>query len=88
MVAQKHIEHLSQNLSGALLQDGAPGYEHAITIDNGRIHLKPGFIVIPASAADISLALEFARDHGVKFTVRGGGPQRGRLLPQPGRHGH
>lgn len=73
MVAQKHIEHLSQNLSGALLQDGAPGYEHAITIDNGRIHLKPGFIVIPASAADISLALEFARDHGVKFTVRGGG---------------
>lgn len=73
MVAQKYIDALRQELGGTLLQAGNQGYDRAITIDNGRIQLQPGFVVLVSSAADVALALGFARKHNLRFTVRGGG---------------
>lgn len=64
---------LCASISGAVLEPGTPAYAAALDIDNGRVDLKPACVVQPGSSNDISLALQYVRDHDLPFTVKGGG---------------
>ncbi|MBT8461961.1 MAG: FAD-binding oxidoreductase [Gemmatimonadetes bacterium] len=67
------IQELSQALSGPLILSGHPDYDRARTIWNGMHDKRPALIVRPASSADVSHAVAFARDNNLLLAVRGGG---------------
>jgi len=73
VVPKKYIEKLRSDLAGRLLQSGYPGYNQSLVIDNGRIELRPGLVVMCANAQDVITAYKFAIEHEMHFTVRGGG---------------
>ncbi len=64
---------LREKLRGALCFPGEPGYEQARTLWNAMIDKHPGAVVRAAGAADVMRAVDFARDHDVLLSVRGGG---------------
>jgi FAD/FMN-containing dehydrogenase len=67
------IEYLRGRLQGALLQPGDEGYEEARAIWNAMIDKRPAVIVLPENTQDVSLAVQFARDHDLQLSVRGCG---------------
>ena len=72
-VAVMEIEELERNLRGSVVLPGQPDYDEARTIWNAMIDKRPAAIVRCAGAADVWAAVNFARDHGLKLAVRGGG---------------
>jgi FAD/FMN-containing dehydrogenase len=60
-------------LRGVLCTPGESGYEEARTIWNAMIHRRPALIARAAGAADVIRTVNFAREHGVLLSVRGGG---------------
>lgn len=67
------IQQWKSGLRGKLLQPGDDGYEAARRIFNGSIDRRPAFIVQCAGVADVVSAVNFAREHGLTVSVRGGG---------------
>ncbi|MGA2836601.1 MAG: FAD-binding oxidoreductase [Acidimicrobiales bacterium] len=67
------VARLQAALSGSVLESTDPGFETALTIDNGRVALVPAYVVLPRSAGDVALALRFARDRDLPLTVKSGG---------------
>jgi hypothetical protein len=70
---QDLVTRLSGDLSGYILRPSQAGYQQVVEIDNGRVQLRPSFIVMANSVRDVSLALRTAREHNLKLTVKGGG---------------
>jgi FAD/FMN-containing dehydrogenase len=62
-----------QGVRGAVLQPGDDGYEDARKIWNGLIDRRPALIVQCTGAADVVDAVDFAREHGLPLSIRGGG---------------
>jgi len=60
-------------LRGAALQPGDGGYDQAREVRNGLIDRRPGLIVQPSGAADVIAAVNFAREHDLLLSVKGGG---------------
>jgi FAD/FMN-containing dehydrogenase len=52
---------------------GEPGYEQARTIWNAMIDRRPAMVVRAAGANDVMRVVDFARRHGLRLAVRGGG---------------
>jgi FAD/FMN-containing dehydrogenase len=73
MIPQKYILKLRTELAGPLLESGDPGYDRSLVIDNGRIDLRPGVVAMCVNTQDVITAYEFAIEHDMPFTVRGGG---------------
>src|SRR6267154_3646418 len=73
MIPQQLINELTRKLSGYILQPSDSTYLAATQIDNGRVQRRPGMIVFPTVPNDVVLALCFARDNNLLFTVKGGG---------------
>src|SRR5437867_1788019 len=67
------IQQWKSGLRGRLLQPDDDGYEAARRIFNGSIDRRPAFIVQCAGVADVVSAVNFAREHGLTVSVRGGG---------------
>jgi len=67
------IESLKGALRGALLRPGDAGYEESRTIWNAMIDRRPALIARCAGAADVMLAVNFARENGLLLAVRSGG---------------
>jgi hypothetical protein len=67
------IQGLLSGLRGAVLVPGDPAYDDARTVQNGLIDRRPGLVVRPSGAADVTHAVAFAREHGVLLSVKGGG---------------
>lgn len=64
---------LARQVRGTVLTAGDAGYDEARALYNARIDRRPAVIVQPRDAADVSLALSFAREHGLPLAARGGG---------------
>jgi FAD binding domain/Berberine and berberine like len=64
---------LQRQLSGRILLPGASEYQSAVQIDNGRVQLSPRFIVQANSTQDVVLTLQYAEQHGLRLTTKGGG---------------
>ena len=78
MVATVGIEHapveeLQAMLRGQLVRPGDNGYDAARTIWNAMIDRRPAIVARCAGAADVIAAVQFAREHDMEVSVRGGG---------------
>jgi FAD/FMN-containing dehydrogenase len=58
---------------GPVLQPGDDGYDEARAIWNGLIDRRPALIVRCTGAADVVDAVNFAREHDLTLSIRGGG---------------
>lgn len=67
------IRHLATKLAGDVLDRENARHRDALTIDNGRISLRPLYVMRPRNLSDIQLILRFARNHKLELTVKGGG---------------
>ena len=68
-----HLETLRQSFQGELIQSGHDGYDAARRVWNGNIDRRPALIARCTGASDVQRAVEFARLHDLRVSVRGGG---------------
>ncbi|MFW6153413.1 MAG: FAD-binding oxidoreductase, partial [Halobacteriota archaeon] len=67
------VEALREGFRGAVLRPGEAGYDEARTIWNAMIDRKPGVIAQCEGTADVISAVDFAREHDLLVSVKGGG---------------
>src|SRR5215831_10968589 len=73
VISNKYIQKLRSEMCGKLLEAGDPGYDQSLVIDNGRIDLRPGVVAMCVNTQDVITAYNFAVEHDMPFTIRGGG---------------
>jgi FAD/FMN-containing dehydrogenase len=69
----KQLDELDSRVQGRLLRPDDQGWNEAVAIWNGMAARLPALVLQPASAHDVAAAVGFARDHGLLFSVKGGG---------------
>jgi hypothetical protein len=67
------VEPLAATVRGRVLTSDDEGYDEARAIWNGLIDRRPALIVQCTGAADVVDAVNFARDHDLLLSIRGGG---------------
>ena len=67
------IQDFRVRLRGDLLRPVDDGYDAARKIHNGMFDRRPALIARCAGAADVIASVQFARDHQLLVSVRGGG---------------
>jgi FAD/FMN-containing dehydrogenase len=67
------VEAFRQRLRGPLLFPVDTDFAQATRLWNGMIDKTPALVVQPTGTADVVTAVEFARDHDLLLSVRGGG---------------
>jgi FAD/FMN-containing dehydrogenase len=74
-VAPDHeaVQVFAQSTGGPVLAPEDPGYEEARALQNGLIDRRPALIVQCSGAADVIASVNFARDHDLLLSVKGGG---------------
>ncbi len=75
---------LDAGLRGATLAEGDDGYTEAREIWNGMVDRKPALVIRAMGTEDIRAAVNFARDHGLRMSVRAGGHQIAGLAVEEG----
>ncbi|MCK5571558.1 MAG: FAD-binding protein, partial [Bacteroidetes bacterium] len=70
---QSVIDDLRSRLRGTLLLSGDPGYDEARSIWNGMIDRRPALIIRCLGVADVVTGVNFAREHGIALSMKGGG---------------
>lgn len=72
IVGDDSIEAFRARLRGELLLTGDAGYDEARTIFNAMIDHRPALIARCTGAADVIAAVQFARQHHLLVSIRGG----------------
>ena len=67
------IADFKATLRGTLLQPGDGDYDAARVVWNGMIDRRPSIIARCRGVADVIASVDFARAHGLRVAVRGGG---------------
>lgn len=67
------VEEFSKGLRGKLVRPGDDTYDAACKVWNGAIDKRPALIACCAGVADVVGCVNFARDHDLLVSVRGGG---------------
>ena len=67
------VEEFSKGLRGKLVRPGDDTYDAARKVWNGAIDKRPALIACCAGVADVVGCVNFARDHDLLVSVRGGG---------------
>ncbi len=67
------LDAFAAGFRGELLRPGEPGYDASRKVWNGMIDKRPALIARCVGAADVVAAVNFARDHDLLLSVRGGG---------------
>ncbi|RME23099.1 MAG: FAD-binding oxidoreductase, partial [Candidatus Zixiibacteriota bacterium] len=67
------IDALAAAMRGELLRPDDAGYDQARSIWNAMIDRRPALIARCTGVADVKLAVNFAREHGLLTAIRGGG---------------
>jgi len=67
------LESFAAGFRGALLRAGDEGYDQARAIWNALIDKRPALIARCSGTADVVQAVNFAREHNLLLSVRGGG---------------
>lgn len=71
-VTDEQISALGR-FSGALLLPGDSGYEHSRGVFNAMVDRRPALIARCQGLADVVAVVDFAREHDLEVSVRGGG---------------
>ncbi|MGH2652409.1 MAG: FAD-binding oxidoreductase, partial [Actinomycetota bacterium] len=66
------VDAFAAGIRGRVLQPGHPEYHEARLVRNGLIDRRPALIVQCHGTADVVDSVNFARDHGLLLSVRGG----------------
>ena len=66
------IDQLHANFRGELIRPGGPAYDEARQVRNGLIDRYPAVIARCAGTADVIAAVNFAREHDLLLSIRGG----------------
>jgi FAD/FMN-containing dehydrogenase len=66
------VAAFKQSLRGPLIVPSDDSYAEARQVWNGNIDRRPGLIARPDGVADVIQAVNFARDHNLLVSVRGG----------------
>jgi FAD/FMN-containing dehydrogenase len=69
---QEAVDGFVQAVRGPVLRPGEDGYEDARGIWNGLIDRRPALIVQCSGAADVVDAVNFAREHDLVLSIKGG----------------
>jgi FAD/FMN-containing dehydrogenase len=64
---------LAAALGGNLLEKGETGFDEARGTWNGRFDRRPDLIALCTSTDDVKAAVDFARENGIRLSVKGGG---------------
>jgi FAD/FMN-containing dehydrogenase len=72
-LTSQQINDLDSRIKGRLLRPGNPGWDDAVLVWNAMAARVPALVVQPAPTRDVAAAVEFARDHGVLLSIKGGG---------------
>jgi len=72
-MATDGLSDLRKSFRGDLIDREHSGYETARRVWNGNIDRRPALIARCTGVADVQAAIEFARVHGIRVSVRGGG---------------
>ncbi|SYZ74434.1 FAD linked oxidase domain protein [Candidatus Zixiibacteriota bacterium] len=70
---QKAISSFKSSIRGEILIRGDAGYEKARKVFNGMIDRFPAVIARCVNVADVMASVNFAREHDLALSVRGGG---------------
>jgi FAD/FMN-containing dehydrogenase len=73
MPIQPGLLKLQDRFRGAVLHPDAPGYDEARRVWNGLIDRRPALIARCREVPDVVAAVDFAREHRLLVSVRGGG---------------
>src|SRR5262245_41458539 len=73
MVDEGIVQDFKKRLRGELIRVGDDSYDSARKIFNAMIDRRPDVIVRCAGAGDVTRCVEFAREHHLQVSVRGGG---------------
>ena len=73
MLERNIIDSFKTRLRGPLLLPGEPGYDEGRAIWNAMIDRRPALIVRCLGVADVISAVNFAREHGLSLSIKGGG---------------
>jgi hypothetical protein len=71
-IDEEALQGFIQGVRGNVIRPGDPGYDEARAIWNGLIDRKPALIVQPTGAADVVDAVNFAREHELLLSIKGG----------------
>ena len=72
-LASEQLDDLKSRIEGSLLEASDEGWDEAVLVWNGMMAALPALVVQPASARDVATAVGFARDHGLRLSIKGGG---------------
>jgi FAD/FMN-containing dehydrogenase len=72
-VEREQVERFEASLRGYLVRPGDGAYDEARAVWNAMIDRRPALIVRCAGSADVINAVNFAREHDLPTSVRGGG---------------
>lgn len=72
-MTQETVEAFGQRLRGSLLSPADEGFEESVRLWNGMIEKTPALVVRPTGTADIVATVDFAREHDLALSVKGGG---------------
>jgi FAD/FMN-containing dehydrogenase len=72
-LGEEELEKFQDRLLGDVILRSTPGYDEARGIWNGMIDKHPALIVRCTGPADVMESVNFAREHQLLFSVRGGG---------------
>jgi hypothetical protein len=73
-VPMHSLEALRVRLGGELLLPSDGGaFRDATRLWNGMIDKTPAFVARPRRTQDVAISVDFAREHGLAFSVKGGG---------------
>jgi FAD/FMN-containing dehydrogenase len=68
---EKQFGKLSENIRGSVITPTSGEYEVARKVYNGMIDRRPAAIVRCADVADVTAAVNFARQDGLTVAIRG-----------------
>jgi FAD/FMN-containing dehydrogenase len=72
-LTRQTLDGLQARLQGELLTTGDTGYDESRTIWNGMIDRSPGLVARCLGVADVVATVNFAREHALLLSIRGGG---------------
>lgn len=72
-IDEKTLEGFRAHLSGPLVKEGDEGYDEARIIWNAMVAKKPALIARCRGTSDVVRCVNFAREHGLLLSVKGGG---------------
>jgi len=72
-LSEETLEAFGQRLRGPLLAPTDEDFEEATLLWNGMIDKSPALVVQPTGTADVVATVNFAREHDLLLSIKGGG---------------